>query len=213
MSHPAFSRFRLISITFFVFGIVSVAVAFNATTAQEVKQRVIARMPVEKDEPLAITDVKVNGQNVTFGQKFSADDEWLGSLVFTVKNTSDKRMLFASIRLQFPRPAGSQETISVHDIYWGNSGLQTQLPKPDERLAEIKPGETADITLTTQQFAELKNFLSLTHYAHSIDRVSLSIGHIIFDDDTMWYAGAIARRDPKDPTTWINSQYSTSRPQ
>jgi hypothetical protein len=109
VSHRAFARFRLISIALFVFGLVSVTVAFTATTAQEAKQRVIARTPVEKDEPLGITDVKVNGQSVTFGQKFNANDDWLKSLVVTVKNTSDKRILFASIRLQFPRPGVRQK--------------------------------------------------------------------------------------------------------
>jgi hypothetical protein len=102
--------------------------------------------------------------------------------------------------------------MSVHDMYWGNWGLQMRPPKPQEQLKGIKPGEASDITLTAQQFAELKDFLNGTHYATSINRISLSIGHIIFDDDTMWYAGAIARRDPKDAIRWINSEYSNSKP-
>lgn len=200
MSHRAFSRFRLISIALFVFGLVSVAVAFNPTTAQEAKQRVIARMPVEKDEPLVITDVKVNGKSITFGQKFNANDDWLKSLVVTVKNTSDKRVLFASIELFMQQPDGAR---GMFDIFYGPWALQNRQPKPEEQLVGIPPGEIAEIGFSVQRYVGLTSFLNDTHIGPSVENVKVRFGSVIFADDTMW-RGGFFRRDPTNPRSWNN---------
>jgi hypothetical protein len=205
VSHRAFVRFRLISIALFVFGLVSVAVAFNATTAQEAKQRVIVRMPVEKGEPIEITDIKVNGQSVSLNKAFSADDDWLRNLVMSVRNKSDKVISYASINLRFPRPPSSQEVPAIHDMSYGNSALTTRQPSPQDPVVGISPGEIVEIRLSNQQFVALRDFLSAIKYSSSIERIDLGVGHIIFADDTMWYGEAF-QRDPNDPRTWIPSR-------
>jgi hypothetical protein len=106
-------------------GIILIALAGGHVHAtQETKERIVSRLPVEKTEPLTITDVRVNGQSIAFGQKFTANDEWIKSLVFVVKNTSDKRILFASIDLFFSRPDSSN---AMFDIFFGPWGLQNRL--------------------------------------------------------------------------------------
>lgn len=196
------------------FTLIALVVCTSYTSAaQQTTERVIRRLPVEQNEPLAITDIKVNGQSVSFDKKFVADDDWMRSLVVAVKNKSDKRILFASIRLDFPRPAGSQDKMSIYDIFNGNSGLQMRPPTPEERLVGIPPGESVEIRLSVQQFVELRNFLTATRFPRSIERVDMSISHVIFGDDSMWYAGAICRRDPKEPSSWINSRVTNSKPQ
>lgn len=211
MSHRAFARLRLISIALFMFGLVSVAVAFNATTAQEAKQRVIARMPVEKNEPVEIAEVRVNGQPISFDKEFSADDNWLRSLTVSIKNRSNKTILFASIRLRFPRATGLEEAVSVHDMFWGDGSLQTQLPNREKQADSLKPGDSNDIKFSAQQFTDLMNFLRGTHYPFSIDHVDLSVAHVIFDDDSMWYVGTFLQRDPTDPSKWLNTERAKTR--
>jgi hypothetical protein len=196
-----------------VFLVVAMFVACIAhSAAAQPSERIIKRLPVEKSSPIEITDVKVEGQSVSFDKAFMAGDDWLRGLVISIRNKSDKVILFASLRLQFPRPAGSEERISVYNLYWGNWGLQIQPRKPGEQLVVMKPGDSDEIKLSAQQFTDLRDFLSMTHYPFSIERVDLSIAPIIFDDDSMWYAGDISRRAPNDPATWINSRYSNSKP-
>jgi hypothetical protein len=184
-----------------------------ASAAQQATERVIRRLPVEQNEPITITDIKVNDRSVSFDKKFSADDEWLRSLVVSIKNKSDKLILFASIRLQFPRTTDSPNRISIYDISYGNAGLPTRRPTAEERLVGISPGETVVMQLSAQQAVDLRAFLTGTQYPASIETVDLSLSHIIFADDTMWYAGSQAQRDPKDPSRWVNSQYANSKPQ
>jgi hypothetical protein len=65
------------------------------------------------------------------------------------------------------------------------------------------PGEVVEIRLSPQQSVGLRGFLGATNYPSSIEKVDFSIGHVIFADDTMWYAGEECRRASNDPTTWI----------
>jgi hypothetical protein len=170
------------------------------------KEREIRRLPIEENEPIAITSIKVNEQSVSFNKKFRADDEWLSGLVISIKNKSDKLILFASIRLQFPPSPSGPERISIYDMAQGNAALPTRPPTAEERVVGFGPGETFEISLSPQQFRGFRDFLSATVHSSSIEKVDLSLSHVIFADDTMWYAGSQLRRDPKDPSTWLNSR-------
>lgn len=179
------------------------ACSFHSIAAQS-QERVIKRLPVEQNEPIEITDIKVNGQSVSFDKKFVADDEWLRSFVVSIKNRSDKLILFASIQLQFPRPPGSQDRMAIDDMSYGNWALQTRTPKPDELLAGMRPSEIVEIELSAQQFDDLRKFLTATNYPASIEKVDLRINRVIFQDDIMWTRGAQTRRDPTNASTWKN---------
>jgi hypothetical protein len=172
------------------------------------RERTISRLPVEQNELIGLTAVKVNGERVFAKKPFLADDEWLKGLVVSVKNRSDKRILFVSVQLQFPRPIGSQETLSIFDISYGAWALQTRPPTNEERLTGIAPGETMEIRMSEQRYNSLRQFLNETLYPSSIDKVDLRINSVIFEDDTMWTRGTEARRDPSDPTSWVRSRDS-----
>jgi hypothetical protein len=171
-------------------------------SAVQQQERLLHRVSVERSEPIVITDIKVNSKNVLFDEKFAAGDDWLKGLVFTVKNRSDKRILFVSLGLRFPRPPGSQDKISISDIPYGNEELLARRPTPVEQLAGIAPGQSVDMQLTPQGFDDLRLFLSATGYSPITDRVDLTIQQVIFEDDTMWSGGQYHRRDLKDPRSW-----------
>lgn len=186
------TRLGVIFIAFVSFGV--------AGYAQTAKERVIERL-LEKNEPVEIIDTKVNGQSVTLGQKFRADDDWITTVVFTVKNRSDKRILFASVDLFFPRPDGSNP---MFDVFYGNWRLQNQPPAAGEQLIGFAPDETVEIGLSAQRRVGLTSFLKDAQLPQSIDKVSLRFGSIIFDDDTMWSRSTLFRRDPSNPMRWNN---------
>jgi hypothetical protein len=181
-----------------------IAGTLYTTAAQQPKERLIRRLPIEQNEPIAITNIKVNDQSVSFDKKFTADDEWLRTLVVSIKNKSDKLILFASIQLQFPRPAGSQDKMSVEDIFYGNWALQRRPPTPEEGFIGIAPGETVEIPLSVQKFLDLRQFLTATGFPQSIDEVDMRVNSVIFEDDSMWTRGTYVRRDQNNPSSWKN---------
>lgn len=173
----------------------------GAAQQSQQQERIIKRLPSENDL-IAVTDLKVNGRPVSFGQKFDADDDWLKGLIISVRNKSNKIILFVSIGLRFPRSPGSPEKISVSDIPYGNRELLTRSPIAEERLIGIAPGETGDVQLTPSRFDDLRVFLAGTGYPSSIEKVNLRLDRVIFEDDTMWDGSSLLYRDPKDPSRW-----------
>lgn len=184
--------------------LIAFAGSFRTSPAQQSQERLIHRLPIEQNEPLEITDIKVNGQSVSFDKKFMAGDDWLRTLVVSIKNKSDKLILFASIQLQFRRALESKERLSVSDMSTGNAALMMRTPTPNEKLIGIPAGETADIQVSVQEFVELREFLNATGYPASIQKMDLRIDRVIFEDDTMWTRGARAHRDLKNSGTWKN---------
>jgi len=138
-----------------------IASTLYAQAAPQTQERTIRRLPIERNEPLAITDTKVNGRSVSFDQKFVANDDWIRSLVISVKNKSDKLILFAELDLFFPRPTNSKNQLAMFNLlFYGNHPLLTRPPTPDERLAGIAPGETVEIGFSVQNFVGLQQFLA-----------------------------------------------------
>jgi len=147
-------------------------------------------------------DFAINGQRVSFDEKFVGDDDWLKSVVFSVKNRSDKPILLVSLWLQFPRPPGSSEKISLGDVFYGNPELLTRKPTSQERSIGIVPGQTQDIQLTPERFEAFQSLLSATGYPSSIETVNFKIHEVLFEDDTMWSGGSTLYRDPKERGRW-----------
>ncbi len=179
--------------------------------AQAPDERIICRLPFEQNEPVAITEIRVNSESVAFDKRFRATDDWLSKLVISVKNTSDKSILFASIQLQFPGSDSAKGIMSAEDMSYGNSALQQRLPNPGDSADKIAPGETVEIRLTTDRFVDLRKLLTASGFPESIPSVSMRINRVIFVDDLMWSRGATLRRDPNNPKTWINSDMKAAR--
>jgi hypothetical protein len=187
-----------------------IAGAAYSTAPQQPQERVIKRMPVEQNEPLAITDIKIDGRSVSFGQKFVADDDWMRTLVFSIKNISDKRILFVNLDLFFTRPPGSKDQMAMFNLLgYGNWALQRRPPTEEERLKGIAAGETVQVELSNQRFDDLKRFLTDVRYPN-VTQVDVKLGVAIFEDDTMW-SGEEFRRDPQNPSSWVNSRPNKSQ--
>lgn len=182
-----------------VFAVVGVLFgSICSAVAQQADERVIVRLPIEKNEPLVILETKVNGRSIPLGQKFTANEDWIRGLVFVVKNTSDKRILFASIDLFFASPISAKARF---EVFYGSWALQNRPPKPGEQLAGMLPGETAEIGFSDQRFAGFTRFLQDISLV-TVSKIDMRIGSVIFEDDTMWSRSEYFRRDPINPSSW-----------
>jgi hypothetical protein len=183
---------------------------FTVGALQQQPERTLRNISIALNEPIVITGIKVNGQNVSFNQKFAADDDWVKGLVITVKNRSDKRILLMGFDLFFPPSPGSQAKASVFELSYGNHGLLWgHSPSPAERLIGIEPGEIASIECTGRQYENFRRFFDDIGRP-SVGKVDLRIRTVIFEDDTMWDLGDHVRRNPKDPSSWLPIEPETS---
>ncbi|MGZ8846694.1 MAG: hypothetical protein ACXW3C_09550 [Pyrinomonadaceae bacterium] len=169
---------------------------------QEPKLRVLKRLPFATSEPLVITDVKVKGQGVLFDQNFAADDDWIKTLVISVKNRSDKRILYFSTDLFLPPVPGSKTQASVFNLSYGNHALLwDHAASAAERLVGLSPGESAELGFSGRQLENFQKFFDAVGRPN-LEKVDLQFSRIIFEDDTMWDLQGPLHRDSKDPARW-----------
>jgi hypothetical protein len=147
--------------------------------------------------------LKTKGAIRVLGEKFRAEDDWMKGLTFSVKNTSEKTIIYIEIELSFPRHKGAPEEPEAHDriIYGHYPALpgETATPHPDQ--PPIRPSETVDVVL--KDFDGIREFLNSTHYPVSINRLEVSVGDVVFDDGIKWSGGGLFRRDPENPGGWF----------
>src|SRR5689334_13199703 len=95
---------------FWVFVFVSVVsgVLYSSRMARgshvPLKSRSVARLPIERNEPIRIRAVRVNAVRVAHRQEFLAEDDWLRRVSVTIMNRTNKNIIFAAANVQFPRP-------------------------------------------------------------------------------------------------------------
>jgi len=150
--------------------------------------------------------VKVGGEKIKNNQAFASDDNWLKTLTISIRNISQKRILFASIDLVFYPPPGSGGGIAIDQIDYGNRALLIRPPSVDDKLGGIAPNQEVDAQLNAIGYDRVKELLTTVGY-RDIHNVKIKIGRVIFADNTSWY-GDDFRRDPTDPRGWINSESS-----
>src|SRR5882762_5273698 len=64
------------------------------------------------NEPLKITAIKAANKSVDLGEQFRGDDDWLKAAQFTVRNISEKDIVFIEIDLNFPETKSSGNEMS-----------------------------------------------------------------------------------------------------
>ena len=165
--------------------------------------RTLRKLPVERNEPVTITKIVVKDQSITTTGKFVGSDDWLSGLKITLKNSSDKPILLATIQLQFPRPYGDEGILVVHDIFYGKPGLMWRPVDANAKSVILAPGQSIDVHLSATEFNLISRLLTSNGYKGSIEEVAIRIGSTIFADDTMWNAGIYMQRNQNDPGSWI----------
>jgi membrane-bound metal-dependent hydrolase YbcI (DUF457 family) len=108
------------SISLFVVVFLYVSPAFSQDKQRIVHWREVHFTPtsstftvVGQIEALEIIDVRVGDKSITLGESFAADDEWLKSLTFRVKNVSSTSISKAQLNLFLPQimPGGPMVTL------------------------------------------------------------------------------------------------------
>jgi len=171
--------------------------------AQQSHDRTIKKISW-RNEPIKITQIKVDGAVVDFDKNFQAKNDWLRSLTLSVSNTSDKAICYINIALDFPRTKGQQPPARDH-LLWGRFRVLPDANELTENSKILKPGESIDLTFSDEEYRQTQDFLRQTNYSESIDLLEIIIDEIGFEGerDTLWISGQMMRRDPSNSRRWL----------
>jgi len=193
---------------FLLLGAVGISALFppSGRVSTQDSERVIEALSVPA-QPAQLIEIK-NGRGKVFKRgKVEDDDEWMEGLTVSLKNTSDKPIIYAEVTLDFPKVENSMESEEyplVYSLYFGTS----EKPDGTTPLPSIKPDEVVELSLSAERYGRLKTILRELKYSRSIKKVRMWLQAVIFDDDLRWELGATMRRDPNDPNRWRNIRRS-----
>jgi hypothetical protein len=124
----------------------------------------------------------------------STTGEWLENLQFTVRNTSDKRITYIVIQIDFPETGVGAPTM----VYSKGIGIPPDPPvPPDSSLFSLDPGDKTTISLSATELEGVKGFLASRNYQLAdLNKVVIRIATVAFDDGIKWEQGRLHRRSP-----------------
>ena len=157
----------------------------------------IKRFP---NEPYRIGDLRVKNTEVVARQPFSARSltsttgDWLENLEFTVRNTSDRRITYIVIQMDFPETGVGAPLM----VYPKAIGIPPVPPVPPRsNPLSLDPGDKTDIIITAPEVEGIKDFLASRSYQLAdLNKIVLRIATVAFDDGIKWEQGRLYRRSP-----------------
>ncbi|SRR5258708_4245390 len=164
---------------------------------QEAKKR-IEKLDSYPNEPIKITEITAGRRSVRLGDDFVGSDDWLKTAELTVKNTSNKDIVFVEIELNFPETKTSGDEMSFPLRLGSRPG--TAIGKPP---VVLKDGDESTLTLQGKRYEQLAEFLGQRHLISAITRMIVDPHIVIFADGTAWSKGRSFRMDPTNPNRYI----------
>src|SRR5262249_20436115 len=116
--------------------------------ARQSPQKTISYIP-RRDQPIRLSKVQVTGRSLALKansaskEDFEAGDDWMKGLVLTLKNTTDKNIVYTSVYLQFPETEATGPIISLPLQY----GHLPEKPGAWDPNTVLRPGEEVELVV------------------------------------------------------------------
>src|ERR1700749_2209464 len=174
--------------------------ASNAKRSSQQEERKVEK-GAYKNEPIEIVGLKNKKGKFKLSQKINDDDEWLDGFAVTVVNRTPKTITSVVITVIFHRPGGDRTYNDLPFVYTLHFSANPFFPEYESRdkTKVIRPGESADIAVSDEDYRQNKEFLKQAGYPPDVKRVELIIDTVGYEDGTIWSGGSMFKRDPKDP--------------
>jgi hypothetical protein len=192
----------LIALSACLFYLSSPRVAWGSVFFWQSPQKSITHTPQE-NQPLRLEKVQVAGKlalpkaGSAIQENLDAGDDWMRGLAITLKNTSDKNIVYAMVMLHFPETDSAGEPMASPMVF----GRAPKDSNDRNYKAVLKPGEETEITLTAAEYESMQSFLRGKSFS-KVNSVELFLDAVVFDDDTLWLQGIPMRRDANNPKQW-----------
>ncbi len=161
------------------------------------------------DEPVEITDLIVEREGIEFGKAFSAQQDWLRTLRFNVKNTSDKVIDYVGIRVYIQYP-DSKKTSNAFDVKAGFYASANNPVDRNNRAIHLQPGQVVSLNVNEKLYRQFLQMITEANAENESIKISLLIAEVHTEDHSMWLQGGWYAPDPVDSKKWV--ELKVSRP-
>jgi hypothetical protein len=167
-------------------------------SSQLESQHVIGRA-VFPNEPVEVVAIESEGKPITAGKWFKGRNSWLDDMSFEVKNNSNKKILFLELKLEFDRTVNTDGIVEANYIRLQHGYIPGVGDTPAQ-VSLIPVGSKIALRFTKEMaVAYRKQFPQL----NKVSKLKLSLGTVVFADDTLWAVGMMFRRKANEPGNWL----------
>jgi hypothetical protein len=158
-------------------------------------------------EVVEVTGINISGSPVGLGAPLNAENiSWEG-VGIGISNTSEKTITHIKFGLHLHNSSADASKDPFIPIEFGvDTGLPGNIASD-----KLRANETATVSIPQARAQYLKQ--QVTRKASDLARMEISIELVIFDDDTAWRHGLMAKRSKDNPLLWefITGKYAKNR--
>jgi hypothetical protein len=144
-------------------------------------------------DAVEVVSIEVAGQSIKVGQRFSADDDWLGSLTVRLKNISGQPISGAQISFILPETAAPDRGMLTTKLLYGTSYLSKQSDVPHKSVA---PDEVFELKFTAAEYEQEKRRILQAGLSTGVLKLWIGSTMLRFEDGTNWGGGCLKSSDP-----------------
>lgn len=146
--------------------------------------------------PITVSDVKLRENAVNLNKLFDGDDEWIRDISFKIKNRSTKNITYVGLNLVFS-DTSSGDPGMVRQLRFGKR-TEGSGSGPANQPLLLKPGDLLDVSIPAQ-YQSLKKFIEMKKQVKSINKVTISVYLVLFEDGMKWDVGNFYLPDASEP--------------
>ena len=151
------------------------------------------------NQPIEIVGKELNDKAFLDQQRVLGDRDWLKHLTLSVKNISTKNILSFDIDLLVRRDGKILMGIPIHfRTYTSPAGTNSLTQHGDKKIGVLLPGEVVKVKVRDQAMRAWGETLR-RYQVEDVDRVTLDLRAVYFDDQSRWMYGQESRPDPGNP--------------
>lgn len=145
--------------------------------------------PLDQIDGLEIEDVAVEGKSITIGQGFAANDDWIQTITFRVKNVSGRQFKAVQITLILPEMSTGGPNI----VFCYGCG-------EPEREKGIAPGEEVELKILSgdSYYRWVKSKIIAQGDLSRISKAQIHDVIVTLPDETNWLSGCVKTADAKN---------------
>ena len=175
---------------------------------QDLNARSIKKVTYES-EPLKISTLETANKKILIDDEFYADDNWLRDLEVEVENVSGKKItsfeLIASVRIKNrDKPVGLVLNFNTRKEinYQTDSGLTTRHISETEKTEGIPSYAKVRTRIPAWSYEFLLRQLRDKDTLSNLNKATIFISSVIFEDKTVWAGGRLLKQNPNQPNIW-----------
>ncbi len=152
-----------------------------------------------RNQPVEIVGKELGVKAFLDKETVLGDRDWLKNLTLSVKNISTKNILSFDIDLLVKKDGRILMGIPIHFRTFSNPDDTNSLTQSGEKKTGVlRPGGIVKVKVLEEAMRAWGETLK-RHHVEDLDRVTLDLRTVYFDDQSRWMYGQESRPDPSNP--------------